>query len=110
MVLEQRARRACSGATARVETSQRSLGPSGGDVDLGADRGELPQRDGVVTLLTDAAVRLRRAQLSTVCTSSPLSIGMSWKPMAAPLVPSVKRTKYSIVPESSIPHACSDLE
>ena len=36
---------------------------SGGDVDLGADRGELPQRDGVVALLTDAAVRLRRAEL-----------------------------------------------
>ena len=35
----------------------------GGDVDLGADRGELPQRDGVVALLADAAVRLRRAQV-----------------------------------------------
>ena len=30
--------------------------------------------------------------------------------MAAPLVPSVKRTKYFIVPESSMPHASSERE
>ena len=46
-------------AERRPEAARRA----GGDVDLGADRGELPQRDGVLALLTDAAVRLRRAQL-----------------------------------------------
>ena len=31
---------------------------------------------------------------------------MSWNPIAAPESPWVKRTKYFIVPESSIPVAC----
>ena len=47
---------------------------------------------------------------AAVCTSSPSSIGMSWKPMATPLSPSVNRTKYCMVPESSIPVACSERE
>ncbi len=46
---------------------------------------------------------------ATVCTGSPSSTGMSWKPIAA-LSPSVKRTKYFIVPESLMPHACSERE
>jgi hypothetical protein len=34
---------------------------------------------------------------------------MSWKPIAA-FSPWAKRTKYFMVPESSIPHACSERE
>ena len=41
-----------------------------------------------------------------VCSGSPPAIGMSWKPMAAPVSPRAKRTKYFIVPESSMPVAC----
>ncbi len=47
---------------------------------------------------------------STVCTRSPSSTGMSWKPMAAPVSPWVKRTKYFMVPESSMPIALSERE
>ena len=46
---------------------------------------------------------------ATVCTGSPSSIGMSWKPMAA-LSPWANRTKYFIDPESSMPQACSERE
>ncbi len=46
---------------------------------------------------------------SRVCTGAPSSTGMSWKPMAA-FSPWVKRTMYLIVPESSTPTACIDLE
>ncbi len=46
---------------------------------------------------------------STDWTLRPSSTGMSWKPMAA-LSPWAKRTKYCMVPESSIPHACCERE
>ena len=59
--------------------------------------------------LADAAVRLRRAELGRGLHGSPSLIGMSWKPIAA-LSPWVKRTKYCIDPESSMPTAYRERE
>ena len=55
-----RRRRRSPGTSERLTLS---LTRSGDDDDLGADRGEVPQRDRVGLPLPDAAVRLRRAQL-----------------------------------------------
>ena len=55
-----------SGSTPRPDRRVvlcRPGGGSGDDDDLGADRGEVPQRDRVRHVLPDAAVRLRRPQL-----------------------------------------------
>ena len=46
---------------------------------------------------------------ATVCSGTPSSTGMSWKPIAA-LSPRVNRTNHFMVPESSIPHARSERE
>jgi hypothetical protein len=40
---------------------------------------------------------------ASVWAGTPSLIGMSWKPMAAPVSPWVKRTKYFMLPESSTP-------
>jgi hypothetical protein len=44
-----------------------------------------------------------------VCTGAPSSSGIEWKPMAA-LGPSANRTNHRMLPESSIPQACSERE
>ena len=44
-----------------------------------------------------------------VCTRFPSSTGMSWNPMAARL-PWANRTMYCMVPESSMPTACREVE
>ena len=51
----------------------------------------------------------RGAELGAVCTGVPSATGMSWKPMAA-LSPWANRTKYFMVPESSMPQARSERE
>ena len=45
-----------------------------------------------------------------VCRATPFLVGIEWKPIAAPVGPWVKRTKYCITPESSMPTAQRDLE
>ena len=77
---------------------------SGDDDDLGADGREVPQRDRVGQVLPDAPVRLRRAQLGRASAAARrCASGSMWNPIAAPVGPWVKRTKYCITPESSTP-------
>ncbi len=47
---------------------------------------------------------------ATLCRGTPLCVGMVWNPIAAPVGPWVKRTKYCITPESSTPTAQRDRE
>ena len=46
---------------------------------------------------------------AAVCSARPFLVGMLWNPIAA-LSPRVKRTKYCITPESSMPTAQRDRE
>ena len=78
---------------------------SGGDDDGRADRGEVPQRDGVAVRWRTQPCDSGVPSWAVVCTGAPSSTGMAWKPIAPPASPWVKRTKYSIVPEPSIPAA-----
>ena len=71
----------------------------------------VPEGLGVGLLLTDAAVGLGGVpSWAPVWTGVPPSTGMSWKPMAAPVSPWVNRTNHFILPESSMPQACSERE